>query len=284
MPETEAGVVVLALTLMDIDEPGSYALAREAQWDADTPMVTVWRGPDKHDETFARNTLEEMECSTIGVDDDGFFTCPNPIYNEELQELVKDKAEELMLEEANRNAAESWSYSEPMQDKYGEDVFVVATFGDAVAVNGEIWGGDEDPKPPRGWESVDDGGQIPTGEEAQIEKDSLAERVAFIVSNELARCIPTEAVVKILSDVLGDDRDYTYWNSDSGESEVWVSPETLEAYEEEREIEGEARRKLALERILQRREEERGQRRSKIKAGGWPKSKDWSPKGELPDD
>ena len=274
---------MLAITSLDMDEPGSYALARAAEWAADTEMVTAWRGPDKHDESFARNTLEEMECSTIWVDDAGFFTCPNPIYNEELQEIVKEKAEELLDEEANEQAAMSLSYAEPMAEKYGPDVFVVATFGDAVAVDGETWDGDRDPKPPRGWEKVNDGGYIPSGEEAEIEKASLAERLSFIVSKELKRSVSIDVIIQILNLVFEDERDYMYWSSDSGEAEVWVSPAAFEAYEKDDKELRERQWRQRLKANQEARERRQGERRAKIKAGGWPKAKDWSPKGELPD-
>lgn len=135
-------------------EPGYYALARADEWHSDNKDVTIWRGPNRQDEVVPRSRLVEEDCRTVLVDERGFYTCP-PIL-EDLEADVKEESEKTMNEWANEYAAESHSYAdlEDAHDKYGDEVFIKAEFGDAVAVNGELAFGRRQ-KPPRNYELTD---------------------------------------------------------------------------------------------------------------------------------
>ena len=284
------GVVVLMITSLANAAQG-YALAREGEWAADTEKVTIWRGPDKHDELFPRADLAQMTCESVDVDEDGFFTCLEPLsvlaLDEDFQQLVESKSEEILNHYANEYAAESASYiHDGLEDDFGDDVWIVSSFGDATAVNGE-WS-DEHPKPPRGWKLTDKGG-YDTSNEAEIELDRVVEALTPILEKELDRPLSQGTVLDTIQSIHTDLKDYIYWTSDSGMTEIWVSPAAFRAAEKREEEEEEEARKrrdkhraeqhrLSLERQAKREEEER----EKIKAGGWPRRKDWSPKGVVP--
>lgn len=284
------GVVVLMIASIGREAQG-YALAREREWAADTEKVTIWRGPDKHDELFPRGDLQQMVCESVDVDEDGFFTCLEPLtvlaLDEDFQQLVESKSEAILDQYANEYAAESASYvHEGLEDDFGDDIWIVASFGDARAVNGE-WA-DEHPKPPRGWKLTDKGGYA-TGNEAEIEMERMVEELTPILEKELDRTLSQGTVLETLQSIHTDLKDYIYWTSDSGMTEIWVSPAAFRAAEKREEEEEERERKKQEERraerlqlSIERQARREAEEREKIKAGGWPRRKDWSPKGEVP--
>ena len=248
---------------------------------SDRDTVTIWRGPEARDERLPRERLVEVTCRTIGVDEEGFYTCP--LILEELRESVESEAEKILEAFADEHAAETWSYIdlEELERDFAGDIWAVARFGDAIAVNGELEGVGA-PRPPRGWVETDRGGRIPDGGEAEIEKESLAYLVAPKLTETLRRRITPEAVHEVLDLLWPEPWGYIVWSSSSGESEVWTSRRGLRSFEraEEKESRKTAKEKvLRIQEEMRRREEER---RAKIQRGGWPTAKEWSPRGRLP--
>lgn len=283
------GLVVLAHTAHPFDTPGYYGLSRADEWHSDSEYVTVWKGPALKDEMISRAKLSEMECRTVLIDDRGFYTCP-PIL-EDLQADVKEESEKLLNEMANERAAESYSYIDLQEagEKYGENVFVKAEFGDAVAVNGELVLDRKRQKPPRNYELTDMGGRAPGGQEEQLDKEDLIWNIAAALTKKLHRQIYEETVSELLDKIYPEN--YIYWSSDSGHVEVWASKRAIREAETElerkhrREDEERARRVAAEQkRREEERERERILRQEKIRKGGFPTPKDWSPRGRLPGD
>lgn len=281
------GLVVLADTSRPFDSPGYYALARADEWHNVYENVTLWRGPEKREEIVLRRQMTEEDCRTVLVDEHGFYTCP-PIL-EDLEADVKEESEKLLDEMANERMAESASYvdQENAVEKYGDKVFVKAEFGDAIAVNGELTSSQKHQKPPRNYVLTDLGGRYPSGEEEELEKESLIWEIAQELTKKLRRQIYEETVSEILDKLY--KKDYIMWSSGSGHVEVWASKRAIQEAETELErkhrLEDEATaRRAVAER--KRREEERERarilRQEKIKRGGFPGPKDWSPRGRLP--
>lgn len=90
-----------------------------------------------------------------------------PETDEDLREEILSALEIELERQANMDAALAWSTpGDELIDRYG-DVWVLADFDGHVAVNQELVGEDEDvPEPPEGYELSDEGGEIPTTEEA----------------------------------------------------------------------------------------------------------------------
>lgn len=274
-------------------EPGYYGLARADEWHSFSEMVTFWRGPEKREELVRRFNLIEMECRTVLVDDRGFYTCP-PI-DDDLKDEVEKAAEKLLNVRADEDAAMIYSHvSDDTSSDFDGEVWVKSEFGDAIAVNEDVvWDKRRrrGVRPPRGYVETDRGGYDPTGHEAEIERDWLAEPIAAELTKNLKRAIYPETVLEILKEIY--PKQYIYWNSSGGSTEVWVSKRALKNYEK-REEEREAQRRLRntpeykarLEERQRLEEEDRKraaeERRQKIKRGGFPGPKDWSPRGRLP--
>jgi hypothetical protein len=293
--EPWTGLIVVVNTFSAV-EPGSYGLVQASEWkwtgDPEDPerLVTVWRGPDKPDEKVARKYLVDMDCATVLVDENGFYTCP-PIIDLLHDEVIK-MAEERFNEEANQRSAEVNSYidHERVREKYDtDDVLVIATSGDAIAENGEYVG--QRPKIPRGWVRLEDeGGRTMGGDEEEVALEWVAEAIARDLSEKLNRPIDEETVGEILKKEYDpSSSSYIMWGSDSGEVEVYVPRKVFLAHEKEEErkarIALEKRAREAIEyhkrqEELRRKAEE--DRRAMLRRGGYPESKDWSPKGKFP--
>jgi hypothetical protein len=286
--EPWGGVVAIADTERGRDQPGYYALVRAIDWCAGPDEMPIWRGPAQPYELVPKERLIEVSCRTILVDERGFYTCipieGDPVFyrcpqiTEELLDLVRTEAETLFEVEANGRAAEAWSnVTDELSDDYAGEVWVMATFGDAVAVNGEIER--RRVTPPRGWVETDRGGWL-SGEEGEIEKEWLADPISRVLSEKLKTKIDPWLVGRIV-DQLWPKR-WIYWNSACGDTEVWVSKRAMRRYEKEQERlnkEREDKRVRAAVEARQRAEEER---REKIRRGGWPEPKEWSPRGKMP--
>lgn len=309
-PETEievegepwTGLVVVADRRKE--GPGRYGLVRVEEWCRYPKEVTVWRGPTKPDETAPTDELVEVTCRTVLVDEVGFYTCvpdeerryyPCPQITEELLETVEREAEKILDEWGNERAAEGRSYidHEEAADMLDTDdgVFAVATFGDATAVNGELVLGEKGANPPRGWRELGDlGGHILDGGESEHDKDHLAESLVDPVSKELKVRTDPRTLRRALDMIYdGRDREYVVWGSGAGDAEVWVSPKLARKYEKQKEEEArlrEAERRRKEEEERRRREEARRRAeeeyRLKIRKGGFPRPKEWSPRGRLP--
>lgn len=294
--EPWTGLVVVSLW-----SPGSTSnigLVRADNWCRLDKTLVLWRGPYKPDEQVDRSRLTEITCRTVLVDDKGFYTCvpeegkverlyPCEEIDEELESAVKSAAEKLLDLRANERAAESQSYvdSEEASERYGSDVYAIATFGDAVAVNGESR---MNAKHPARWKLTDMGGRIPSGEEYEFDKGEILETIMPQLTEELKMPVHPTSVRRILNAEFGQ-RDYIYWTSGSGSSEVWVSPKAMRAYEKELALEEkqkqEARDRKHKEELRAREEQrqrEESERREKIKRGGYPYPTDWSPRGIEP--
>lgn len=134
---------------------------------------------------------------------------------QELDDKIMDEMETQIERLANAQAAEAWSTpSDDMIDKFGEDVWVRADFGDATAVNGDLIRDDETAKPPEGFDLTNEGGDIPTTEE-HVELRFVRDAVASALG---------------ISDDRVDDATYKQYKgqfavtSASGDSEIWARP------------------------------------------------------------
>lgn len=281
--------------------PGAYALARAAEWCAMSEDLTIWRGPHQRDEIVPERFLEEVSCKSLQVDENGFFVCvptdvpihyPCTEIGDDLRKEVNDQAEELLNEYAARQQAESQSYvdHEIVSDVLGKDwsqfVWAVAEVDDAIAVNGEIVQKKKQAKPPKGWLKTDKGGRFDAGE-AEIEKDWIVEPVAQAASRKLKERIHPRIVKRILDQEY--PKQHIMWYAGYGEAQVWVSKSAMKRIEKieeeaalkkwERESSAAAQRqnmeKLARERALREYQE-------KVRRGGFPEPRDWSPRGKLP--
>lgn len=265
---------------------GPYSLVQASEWkwtgDPKDPdrAVTVWRGPHKPDEKVKRKDLVEVECRTVHVDEDGFYTCPR--ITDELTELVEKATEPILNEMANRSVAESSStVHEGYTDDFGEDVWIKAEYGDVVAINGDIIGERQSTRPPRGWVDSERGGYDPSGDDTVHEVEYVAEQVAREIEQETGEKPDQKTVEAILREKYSYNKDYINWTSSGGRTWVYVSKKALKDYEE-----GEGERKRAKSErehreAMARREREAQERKRKIRAGGFPRPKDWSPTGEV---
>jgi hypothetical protein len=270
--------------------PGYYALVRAVEWCAGPEAMTVWRGPDRPYETVSRDRLTEVSCHTVRIDKEGFYTCvplegrkklfyPCPRIVEELETLVKQEAEELLEGEANDRAAEGWSQvTDDLNDDYEGEVWIMATSGDAVAVNGEA--SRQAMKPPRGWVLTDHGGHMPSGEEVEIDKEWLADPISHILSKKLKTTIDAWTVSRVLDQLW--EKNYIYWNSSSGDVDVWVSKRAMRRLEKEQERLEKEREEKHVRAAVEARQRAVEERREKIRRGGWPEPKEWSPRGKMP--
>jgi hypothetical protein len=285
------GLVVLADTNIKMESPGYYALARADEWHNVYENVTLWRGPEKREEIVPRRQLIEMECQTVHVDEHGFYTCP-PIVDD-LKDYVEKAAEEVLGEMADERAAETLSYvDDETSSDFDDEVWIKAEVGDAVAVNGDLIWSKKDRKPPRGYADTERGGWAGS-EEEEIPLDSLVDPIASQLTKELKRPIYPEVVEELLREIYlkGSTKQdaYIYWSSSSGSSEVWASKRAIKKAEskEERDArEKEERYQRMIKQDRQRIEAERKReaeyRRERIKRGGFPGPKDWSPRGRIP--
>lgn len=271
-------------------ERGYYALARADEWHNVYENVTLWRGPEKREELVPRRQLIEMECRTVLVDEHGFYTCP--LIEDDLKEAVGKAAEDLLNEMADERAAESMSYvDDNTSTDFDDEVWIKSEVGDAVAVNGELLWTKKHRKPPRGYVLTDRGGFDPSGQEEELDKENMPEYLAAVLTKELKRPIYPELAKEMLDKIY--PKQYIYWTSSSGDTEVWVSKRAFKSYEKKEEerkaqrrlrntaeyrAKEEARRQLEEE----RRRKEAEERREKIRRGGFPGPKDWSPRGRLP--
>jgi hypothetical protein len=275
-------------------KPGHYALVRAFDWCDTAPDVVAWRGPEKPDEVLKKERLKEISCRTVLVDDKGFFSCRptkqgGELYacpiDEDLENDIEKKAEDLATIMANQQAAEHASYiHDEVSDDFEGKVWVIATVGDAVAVNGEVRR--EAIKPPRGWVLTDRGGWAPSGSEEEIGKDDLIVAVEINLSTPRNPVHPW-VIRRVLDRIY--PRDYIMWSSDSSDTEIWTTKRALQKYEADQEEHARKRevqrqRQVAeqRQRAIEQRQREEEERRAKIKRGGWPRPLDWSPRGIIP--
>jgi hypothetical protein len=274
--------------------PGLYALVQESEWNSKSKELTVWRGPDRADEQVPRERLYPVDCRSVVVDPEGFYDCLPDL--DLLKEEVVPLAEEIMAEEADRRAAEVYSdymSNEPAREAFGDDVWIMASFGDATAVNGETAPAPRDAKPPRGWvQSEGFGGHIYDGGEEEVDKEWLAEVIAGRLTVKLLRPIYPVTVHEVL-DLEYPNRQYLLWSSSSGETEIWVSKKAMKAYEKSQEealtLTREERERRRREELALRRTQEAASRlrldeeaRERLRRGGYPLRQDWSPRGRFP--
>lgn len=284
------------------DDAGHYGLVQALEWCMTRDEVTVWRGPRKRDQIVAKNKLIEVTCRSVQVDKRGFYACvPDPgahrmvpcgQITEELDAEIEAAAETLLSAKADEQAAETTSYVdyEEAYQKLGEDpdIIAIATFGDAVAVNGELVT-ESLTRPPRpGWELTEFGGRHFDGGEAEIEKEHVSEVIASSLTDKLKMRVDPWIVRRVLDTHYGrGHKEYIVRGSSGGHTEVWISPRLMREYEEAQE----AAARSAAERIRRQREAVQQQReferqraklvrRMKIKRGGFPGPHDWSPQGK----
>lgn len=274
------------VALFDTSPPtweAAVVVARQAEWQSDSALVTVWRGPEKPDEHLPRMRLRDAQCETLLVTEFGYWDCV--ILEELVEPAVTSAIEEILQDQADLDLAMIWSWPESEEQDFGDEVFVTATFGEHTGVNGDIVTNPEKMKPPDGWILTERGGHIPS-EEAEISKEPLYEYVLDAVSKELGRPVPEEMVDAIIDREY--PKDYIYW-SGSGHSEVWVSPQAMKEFEEENERRRQKRAKMTDEQRRQAREarerEEEARRqaiRDDIAKGKYGSKQDWSPRGRIP--
>jgi hypothetical protein len=308
MPEPETEIVVEGEPWTGIvpvkdrrkSGPGEYGLVRADEWCRHPYEVTVWKGPKKRDEVVRLKDLRETTCRTVLVDRQGFYVCiqdpdevrnyPCPELSEDLIAEVEREKEKLLDEWANEEAARNQSqvdYEDAEERFESDEIWALAEFGDAVAVNGESVLSQKGAKPPKRWIKFDEiGGSIlGGGHESEFDKESLIDTLSYFVSKKLN--VDPWAVRRIVN--MSHPKDYVYWSSDRGHSEVWASPKAMKKYEaaeEARRMEEEerARRKREEEHrlLMEQRAKEEAERRERIRKGGYPAPIEWSPRGRLP--
>lgn len=305
-------VVVVRDNRVYFDQPGKFALVRAAEWCEFGDEIVLWRGPRRPDEKVETKHLTEVTCRALHVDAQGYFTCtpaderefyPCPRISEELVDLVRDEAEERMNVFADQHAAETASYidHEQMVEKLGDEwepkIWAIGEFDQGFAVNGEgVSKGELDP--PEGWVRTDLGGRTDGGE-AEIPKSELVDRIAEKVTRKL-KIKPAGNIVRRVLDLLYPDHDdYVIWSSGYGDSRVWLSKAAMNALvkieEEQGSREWSGSYDTPQERRQQKKEEAERKKqeavlrrqaivehRAKLKAGGYPAPRDWSPRGRMP--
>ena len=120
---------------------------------------------------------------------------------------------------AEASAAQAWSTPGDMDvirwgGDLGEDIWMVATFGDHTAVNGDLIGEDESARPPTGFIDTGVGGRIPTTEE-EVWVDHIIDLVVLDNKGRVAR----EEVERVADEVF-EKGDVTY-TSVGGDAETW---------------------------------------------------------------
>ncbi len=153
---------------------------------------------------------------------------------DDIAAYLKDAEEEL----ANERAAEGWSTpTDEDEMEAGGDLYVVAHFGDAVAVNGDLV---EDYAIPEGYEDTYRGGEIPT-DEMELEEEHIVDRAIMnMVKDGLHKkhVIEKDALKREVQKIA----DQTYprrfvYTSVSGESEIYARrPDKPEIESDEGEI------------------------------------------------
>lgn len=175
----------------------------------DTPLaLKVVRAADDLENTEALMTLLKA----------GVVEALTPELVRELSKLV----EPLLLEEANRKAATSWSTPSDDRDK---KQWVLAEFGDAIAVNGDLVGDDQKiPTPPDDWEPSDIGGRVPVTE-IEVSLDGIVRSMAKDLGLPKGVLTPVEDA---LGRALRSPSNLAYIMV-SGETEVYAPPTKDEA-------------------------------------------------------
>lgn len=124
---------------------------------------------------------------------------------------VVSSIEEVLQDFANMNAAMAWSTAgDELEGKYGE-VWVLASFGSAVAVNGDPVQGAV-PSAPKGYVLTREGGDIPV-----VEEEVPVEQAIYAVSE--AQKIPRALVEEVAA---AEGMKELAYISVSGEAEVWA--------------------------------------------------------------
>ena len=149
------------------------------------------------------------------------------------------EAEEILDDNANRDAASSYSTpSDRDIEKYGNDVFVVANFGDWYGSSGEDMSPSL-PRIPRGFVEVKGGGRVPDYE-AEIEMESLLEDLTYTMTKKIPKRFHKviEADIEEWSKEEYKDKNtggvkrWVYWGA-SGDVTIYVPKKKAEELEEE---------------------------------------------------
>lgn len=137
-----------------------------------------------------------------------------------LRRRINDDASDALEHVANNQAAETWSSK---SDQY-PDAWILAEFGDALAVNGVLLN-DDDKVPPRPDDFVltDHGGRVPTTEEI-IDPRSIARAVASSIG------FPDGE--QVVEEILRKENPHGIPFSVGGETEVWMKEVADESDEE----------------------------------------------------
>lgn len=203
---------------------GGFVLVPRAQVEAGIDPYQAWRGPGVPVERFDPAYAVQVLCEAVKVDRNGYFTCKNLYPEEEIEGGVKKKAESVAEKMADMRAAEAWSTPwDELVEEYG-DVYAVATFGDATAVDGEIlW--EESPRPPAGYEEAPEGGAVPS-DETYVDATELVRAVHETLAQENApyKSLPRELIEAVVEKHFEPRSGEISW-SVSGETEIWVPRE-----------------------------------------------------------
>lgn len=155
-----------------------------------------------------------------------------PIIESEDDEIGSGEVERACDDLADASAAQTWSTpSDTDIEKHGEDMLIIAEFGDWVACNGDVvWakGGEPgtggrvgDVDIPEGFEVFPDGGAVPTTEE-HVSVDHVADNIALRLG--LKHPFPIEKMLLIERAVrqrFEDCKDQIAWGS-SGRCTYWA--------------------------------------------------------------
>lgn len=224
---------IVAIGVIDTDGYDTYAV------DEDFAVELATRYAIEH--RLLRRPVPPTYVATLFADD-----LPDWLDPDDVRAAFEDVASEM----ANEHAAQANSYMDDQTaidlEQYGYDdqsAFQIATFGDAVAVNGEAlmspaFARELGVKGERanvvfwaegmhafyrwlsenGYREVGElGGAWPGGDEGELQLDHVAAQVAEVLG------APEPAVEDILRS-QNDEKDQIYWSSSSGEIEVYAVP------------------------------------------------------------
>ncbi len=127
-----------------------------------------------------------------------------------MRRRINDDASDALDTVANNQAAEAWSSPD---DRY-PGAWIVAEFGDSLAVNGELLNDDDKvPERPNDFVLTDRGGRVPTTEEI-VDPKAIARTVASNIG------VPSGE--QIVEEILRKENPHGIPVSVSGETEVWM--------------------------------------------------------------
>jgi hypothetical protein len=152
---------------------------------------------------------------------------PKTRYGDEEYDDAVSEIRDAIRDLANMSAAGAWSTrTEEIIDKYGDDVIVLASFGDYWGMNGEVvLEGDIGNLREKGYRLTNEGGDVPTTEE-----EVSVEEVIHHASGVRRSTAPSrwDFICDVIEKEFGKEPDDYIYTSVSGETEVWAKQQSVE--------------------------------------------------------